>query len=281
MLQLSAKPVVESLERSIQQRIDQLKKKTGRAPGLAVVLVGEDPASVIYTTKKTATADRLGMFHCSIKFPASVSPAEVRKKVDELNADPKIDGILIQRPLPPQFDPVDTLLWVEPDKDVDSFHPLNSGRITQGMRGLRPCTLLGVMKILEHYKIPLAGKTACVIGRSAIVGKPMAALLLEADATVIHCHSRTRDMARLTRQAEILVVAAGKPLLVDASHVAPGAVVVDVGIHRLPTGKLCGDVDYESVAKVASALTPVPGGVGPMTITMLMHNTVQAAETRS
>ena len=280
MLQLFAKPVVESVQREVSDRVNRFKAKHGRSPGLAVVLVGEDPASVIYTTRKGEAAFSVGIHHETHRFSAEMSPSQVLAAVQKLNKDPKIDGILIQRPLPKQFDSEPTLYWVDPAKDVDCFHPTNVGKLSVGLPGLRSCTPMGIMKILEHYKIPVAGKRACVIGRSNIVGKPIAALLLEADATVLHCHSRTKDLASITRQAEILVVAAGKPGLIGKDHIAPGAVVIDVGIHRNSAGKVCGDVDAAEISGVASAFTPVPGGVGPMTIAMLLSNTVTAAEHR-
>lgn len=280
MLEILAKPAAEAVHREVAERANRFTQKAGRQPGLAVVLVGDDPASVIYTTKKGQAAVSVGIHHETVKFPASASPTEVFEAVQRLNNNPKIDGILIQRPLPKTFDPEAILHWVDPSKDVDSFHPTNVGRLSLGLPGLRPCTPLGVMKLFEHYKISVAGKNACVIGRSSIVGKPMAALLLEANATVIQVHSHTRNLAELSRQAEILVVAAGKPKLIRKEHVAQGAVVIDVGIHRDSNGKVCGDVDASSIKDWASALSPVPGGVGPMTIALLLSNTVLAAEMR-
>lgn len=281
MFQLLAKPVVAATQELLKKRVSVFTEKRGRAPGLAVVLVGTDPASVIYTTKKGQAALDIGMQHKTLSFPATVSSAEVYDAVQKLNEDPSVDGILIQRPVPSNFDSgfnSEALLhWVVPEKDVDSFHPINVGKLSLNLPGLRPCTPLGVMRLLEYYKIPVAGKKACVVGRSSIVGKPMATLLLNSDATVLHCHSKTKNLEDITRQAEILVVAAGKPALIQPEHVAPGTVVIDVGIHRNAQGKLCGDV-HPDVAQIASAMTPVPGGVGPMTIAMLLSNTVDAAE---
>ncbi|MBY0469830.1 bifunctional methylenetetrahydrofolate dehydrogenase/methenyltetrahydrofolate cyclohydrolase FolD [bacterium] len=280
MLLLSAKPVTEALRKEVSHRAAQFKKKHGRAPKLSVLIVGEDPASVIYVRKKGETAEELGLAHETIRFPASAGVAEVRDAIFKLNADKNVDGILLQQPLPPTFKSEDFLLWVAPEKDVDGFHPQNLGRLMQGLPGLKPCTPYGAMKLLEHYKIEVKGKLACVVGRSVIVGKPAAQLLMQADATVIQCHSKTANLKSLTSQADILIVAAGKQELIGSEHVRKGAVVVDVGIHRKPDGKVCGDVKFEEVSKVASALTPVPGGVGPMTILMLMSNTVSAAEAR-
>ena len=279
---LSSKPVIESMEVELRERVRKFHARAGRFPKLSVVLVGEDPASVIYTTNKGKRAVSLGMEHESIHMPASATPAEVLREIQRLNADRTVDGILIQRPFPRAggFHEEETVYWVNPEKDVDAFHPENTGRLSLGLPCFQPCTPAGVMEILRHYGISVAGKTACVIGRSSIVGKPMAALLLQADATVIQAHSRTHDLASMTRQADILVVAAGKMGLVGREHVKSGAVVVDVGIHRNAEGKVCGDVRADEMPGVASAFTPVPGGVGPMTIALLMKNTVLAAEKR-
>lgn len=277
---LLAKPVAESIQNQLRERVARFKQKHGRTPKLTVILVGEDPASVIYTRKKGETAVALGMEHETISLPKASKPEQVKETVARLNLDPKVDGILIQRPLPKDFKEDDVLYWVSPEKDVDAFHPENTGKLVLGLPCLQPCTPAGIMALLKYYQINPAGKTACVIGRSSIVGKPMASLLLKADATVIQCHSRTSDLKSLSRQAEILVVAAGKPGLIDGSYVREGAVVIDVGVHRNAEGKVVGDVQFENVAPRASAITPVPGGVGPMTISILMENTVTAAETR-
>jgi methylenetetrahydrofolate dehydrogenase (NADP+)/methenyltetrahydrofolate cyclohydrolase len=278
---LSARPVVESREAALRARIASFEAKFSRKPHLAVVLVGDDPPSVIYTTKKAQDAQRLGLAHSTHRFAATSSVQEVRAKIDLLNADPSVDGILIQRPLPAHFKERDLVRWVDPKKDVDAFHPELLGSLLLGFPSLISCTPLGVIHLLEHYKIPIAGRVACVVGRSAIVGKPMAILLQSRDATVIQAHSKTKDLPSVTRQADLLIVAVGKRALIRAEHVKPGAVVVDVGIHRDAAGKLSGDVDFESVSNVAGALTPVPGGVGPMTILTLLENTVFAAESSS
>ncbi|HTL11849.1 MAG TPA: bifunctional 5,10-methylenetetrahydrofolate dehydrogenase/5,10-methenyltetrahydrofolate cyclohydrolase [Bdellovibrionota bacterium] len=280
MLLLAAKPVAEAMGARTRERAAVFASRHGRKAQLVVVLVGDDPASVIYTTSKGKKAVELGLDHQTLKFAATARPEEVREAIQKLNRDDRVDGILIQRPLPPDFSEDDVMRWVHPLKDVDAFHPENVGLLCLNRPCLQPCTPTGVMEILKHYGISPAGKTACVIGRSSIVGKPMAQLLLHADATVIHCHSRTKNLKELARQADLLVVAAGKRGMVDASYVKPGATVIDVGIHRTSEGKVVGDVDFEAVAKVAGALTPVPGGVGPMTIAQLLANTVFAAEQR-
>lgn len=278
MLRLIAKPVAELIQQNLKNDLGAYISQHKRTPKLVVVLVGEDPASVIYTTKKAELAGKLGFLHETIKFPASTPASTVKAKVQALNADPSVDGILIQRPLPDSYPSDEALSWVDPGKDVDCFHPENVGRLALNLPGLRSCTPWGVMKLLEYYKIETQGKIACVIGRSAIVGKPMGTLLTHADATVIQCHSRTPQLAEISREADIVIAAAGKPKMVTPSFVKPGAVVIDVGVHRTAEGKLCGDVDFDAVSQVASALTPVPGGVGPMTLAMLMSNTLQAAQ---
>lgn len=278
MLKLLAKPVVEQIQLSVASRVHEVSKLLGRPPMLAVVLVGGDPASVIYTSKKGEAALKVGMRHETISLPQTSTPHEVHEVIRRLNLDPSVDGILIQRPLPPGFNEEEVLYWVDPAKDVDAFHPETTGRMILGLKGFQPCTPAGVMRLLQHYQINPAGKVACVIGRSSIVGKPMAALLLQADATVLQCHSKTHQMASLTQLADILVVAAGRPQLIDERHVKKGAVVIDVGIHRDAHQKIVGDVNFERVSTIASAITPVPGGVGPMTISVLLENTVLAAE---
>lgn len=277
---LSAKPVVEEMKKQLRARGEKFRLSHGRSSKLAVVLVGDDPASVIYTSNKGRVALELGFEHVTVKLPATASPEEVKAQIQTLNEDIRVDGILIQRPLPKGFSEDEVLYWVHPEKDVDAFHPINTGRLSLGLPCFKPCTPAGIIELLKFYKISLAGKLACVIGRSSIVGKPMAALLLQENATVLQAHSKTSDLRAIASQADLLVVAAGKCKMIDASFVKPGAIVVDVGIHRDTNGKVCGDVIYEDVSKVASAITPVPGGVGPMTIVMLMENTMRAAELR-
>jgi methylenetetrahydrofolate dehydrogenase (NADP+)/methenyltetrahydrofolate cyclohydrolase len=280
MLQILAKPVVERVHNEVAQRVSAFKARAKRSPKLVVVLVGEDPASVIYTRRKGEAAVKVGMEHDTIKLPVTATPQEVKAVIDRLNADRTVDGILIQRPLPKGFKEEEVLYWVAPEKDVDAFHPINTGRLVLGLPAFAPCTPAGVMELLKHYEINPSGKIACIIGRSSIVGKPMASLLLQANATIIQCHSKTPDLAAISRQADIVVAAIGKAEFVRAEHVREGAVVIDVGINRLESGKIVGDVAYEEVAKKASAITPVPGGVGPMTIAILLQNTVWAAEQR-
>jgi methylenetetrahydrofolate dehydrogenase (NADP+)/methenyltetrahydrofolate cyclohydrolase len=280
MIKLFGKPVAEKIQQNVKDRTKKFIQKYQRPPHLSVVLVGDDPASVIYTRRKGEAATSLGMTHQTLTLPHSSTPEHVKAVVDQLNQDPKVDGILIQRPLPKGFREEEVLYWVSPEKDVDAFHPENAGRLYLGLSAFQPCTAAGIMELLRNYNIDPRGKIACVVGRSSIVGKPMASLLLQADATVVHCHSKTPNLADVTRQADILIVAAGKLGLIGATHVKKGAVVIDVGMHRTSEGKVTGDVLMESVAKVASAMSPVPGGVGPMTIAVLMENTIRAAELR-
>lgn len=280
MQQILAKPVVERVHNEVAQRVAAFKAKAKRSPKLVVVLVGEDPASVIYTRRKGEAAVKVGMEHDTIKLPATSTPQEVKSIIDRLNADRSVDGILIQRPLPKGFKEEEVLYWVAPEKDVDAFHPINTGRLALGLPAFAPCTPAGVMELLKHYGINPAGKIACIIGRSSIVGKPMASLLLQANATIIQCHSKTPNLPAVCRQADIVVAAIGKPEFVRGDYVREGAVVIDVGINRLESGKIVGDVAYDEVSQKASAITPVPGGVGPMTIAILLQNTVWAAEQR-
>ncbi len=276
---LAAKPVLDAHHPRLKKRVEAVTKLRGRPPKLSVILVGDDPASQIYVSQKGKRAIELGMQHETILMPATSTPQEVRSKVASLNQDPSVDGILIQRPLPRDFREEELVYWVNPRKDVDAFHPENTGRMILGLPSFAPCTPSGVMKLLEHYGVELSGRIACVVGRSSIVGKPMAHLLLQADATVLHTHSKTRDLASITRQADLLIVAAGKPGLIGKEHIKPGAIVIDVGVHRLKDGKVVGDVNFDEVQAIVSAITPVPGGVGPMTILQLMENTVISAET--
>lgn len=251
--------------------------ETGRTPGLAVILVGDDPASQVYVSNKIRACEDLGIHSASFHFPAAEHPSAILAKISELNQNPAIHGILVQLPLPPQFDQETILSAISPFKDVDGFHQENREALLQGTPGLIPCTPAGVMEMLKAHQVAIAGTEAVVVGRSGIVGKPVTLLLLEAGATVTVCHSHTRDLAFHTQRADILVVAAGKPRLITGAMIKPGAVVIDVGINRLEDGTLCGDVDLESVRKKAALVTPVPGGVGPITIAMLLKNTICAA----
>ena len=251
----------------------------GRKPGLAVLLVGADAASQVYVRNKVKACEDNGLHSLLEQHPASLSEAELLARIAALNADPSIDGILVQLPLPPQIDELKVIDAISPLKDVDGFHPVNAGALLVGRSGgFVPCTPAGCMRMLASIGCDPRGKHAVVVGRSNIVGKPVALLLLQASATVTICHSATPDLAEQTRRADILVSAVGKAELITAAMIKPGAVVIDVGMNRDAAGRLCGDVDYAAVSQVASAVSPVPGGVGPMTITMLLANTVEAAE---
>jgi methylenetetrahydrofolate dehydrogenase (NADP+)/methenyltetrahydrofolate cyclohydrolase len=253
----------------------------GHRPGLAVLLVGDNAASQVYVRNKVAACEAAGIHSENIVLPASTGTVELIARIEALNADPRIHGILVQLPLPAPIDEAAALAAVAAHKDVDGFHVRNVGALAQGTPRFVPCTPKGVMVLLEHAGIALRGREAVVLGRSNIVGKPMARLLLAADATVTVCHSRTVDLAAQTRRADILVAAIGRPAMVGADMVKPGAVVIDVGINRKADGTLCGDVDTAAVREVASWITPVPGGVGPMTIAMLLANTLEAAQARA
>ena len=252
----------------------------GITPKLAVILVGNDPASAVYVRNKQKACIETGIEPLQLTFGEDMTEAELLKLIDELNADETVDGILVQLPLPKHIRASEVIARIDPSKDVDAFTYENVGRIVDGKYGFLPCTPAGVMKLLEYYSVDPTGKNCVVVGRSNIVGKPMALLLLNANATVTICHSKTVNIAKLTRDADILVVAVGRPGFITADMVKEGAVVIDVGINRCEDGKLRGDVDYDAVFGKASMITPVPGGVGPMTITMLMQNTVNSAKNR-
>ncbi len=260
-----------------KQRVELLKER-GVTPGLAVILVGDNPASQVYVRNKVRACGEMGLHSELHQFPADVSERTVLAKIAELNLNPRVHGILVQLPLPSQVDNTKVLEAISVEKDADGFHLYNLGALVAGGTIFPPCTPYGVMALLDHYRIPIEGCNAVVIGRSNIVGKPMALMLLARSATVSICTSKTRDLTQYTSIADILVVATGKPKMVTGDMIKPGAVVVDVGINRMPDGKLAGDVDFDSAKEKASYITPVPGGVGPMTITMLLANTVQAAE---
>ena len=278
MQRLDGKIVSATLRGRIKERTDAFRERYGYAPGLAVVIVGDDPASHVYVRNKHRACEEVGFVSKGYALPAESTEEELLRLIDELNRDDSVHGILVQLPLPKHIRESIIISAISPDKDVDAFHPVNVGKIMTGHFTFVPCTPAGIIEILRYYGIDPAGKYCVVIGRSNIVGKPMALLLLERNGTVTICHSKTKGLSDITRQADILVAAVGKPCFVTADMVKPGAVVIDVGINRTPDGKLCGDVDEASVAPVASALTPVPGGVGPMTITMLLNNTLTAAE---
>lgn len=262
----------------LKQETEAFVKETGVTPGLAVVLVGNDPASAVYVRNKHRACCEIGFYSEVHELPEDTKEDDLLALLARLNDDPKIHGILVQLPLPKQINAEKVILSIKPEKDVDAFHPENVGRIMLGNYRYLPCTPAGVMTLLDAYGIDPAGKDCVVVGRSNIVGKPQALLLLERNATVTVCHSRTADLASHTKRADIIVVAVGKPRFLKSDMVKPGAVVIDVGINRLPDGKLCGDADYAPISEFASAITPVPGGVGPMTITMLMKNTLAAAK---
>ncbi len=250
----------------------------GVTPGLAVIIVGDDPASRVYVANKVKACNEVGLRSTVYAFAADTPDAQVEAEILRLNADPRVHGILVQLPLPKHFDGKRVLAAIASDKDVDGFHLYNVGSLVQGETLFPPCTPFGVQKMLEYENIPVEGQNVVVVGASNIVGKPMALMLMQKDATVCICHAKTRDLAQFTILADILVVAAGRPNLILPQMVRTGAVVIDVGINRLPDGRLVGDVDFEGVRQKASYISPVPGGVGPMTVTMLVHNTVQSAQ---
>ncbi|MEK4486433.1 bifunctional methylenetetrahydrofolate dehydrogenase/methenyltetrahydrofolate cyclohydrolase FolD [Psychrobacillus sp. FSL H8-0484] len=274
---IDGKLIAGQVTDKVKDRVESLKAK-GVTPGLAVILVGSNPASQTYVNNKTKTCERLGMYSIMIELEETISEDELLKNVEALNHDEKIHGILVQLPLPKQIDEDRVIAAISPLKDVDGFHPQSVGKMMIGQQTFLPCTPFGIMKLLEYSDVDVAGKHAVIIGRSNIVGKPMGQLLLQKDATVTYCHSRTKDLHAFTKQADILVVATGRAKMIDASYIKEGAVVIDVGINRDENNKLCGDVDFASAQEVASKITPVPGGVGPMTIAMLMENTCLAAE---
>lgn len=265
------------LRADVAQRVQALRAR-GLTPGLAVILVGDNPASQVYVRNKVKACEDTGMHSVLETWPATLSEAELLARVQAMNEDPTIHGILVQLPLPAHIDAQKVIEAISPAKDVDGFHVASAGALMTGLPGFWPCTPHGCMKMLEHIGYELRGKHAVVIGRSNIVGKPMALMLLQANATVTVCHSGTQDLAAFTRQADVVVAAVGKRNVLTADMVKPGAVVIDVGMNRNEAGKLCGDVDFDGVKQVAGWITPVPGGVGPMTITMLMVNTLDSAE---
>lgn len=275
---IDGKLVSSSTRKQIAIGVENFKNKYGHTPGLAVILVGDDPASAVYVRNKHKGCVEVGIASFEIKMSADTPEAELLSRIDELNADPAVDGILVQLPLPRHIDEQKVIDRISPDKDVDAFHPQNVGKIMLGKYDFLPCTPAGIMRLLEFYNIDPCGKECVVVGRSNIVGKPMALLLLEKNGTVTVCHSKTKSLADITRRADILVVAIGRAEFLRGDMVKDGAVVIDVGINRTAEGKLVGDVCFDEVAKKASFITPVPGGVGPMTITMLLKNTLTAAE---
>jgi methylenetetrahydrofolate dehydrogenase (NADP+)/methenyltetrahydrofolate cyclohydrolase len=273
---LEGKPVAAKVLAEVKAGVAALTAKTGVQPTLAVVLVGEDPASQIYVRNKKRAADDVGIASRDFLFPAGCSQAELAETIRKINADPTVHGILLQLPLPKGLDENEAVNAIAPAKDADGLHPMSLGNLLAGKPSMVPCTPGGCLEILDHYGIPLEGAEAVVVGRSRLVGKPLAQLLLARNATVTMCHTRTRDLGAHCRRADILCVAAGRPRFITGDMVKEGAVVIDVGVNRLDTGKLAGDVDFESASKRARAITPVPGGVGLMTVAMLMKNTLLA-----
>lgn len=276
---IDGKAISDHLRREYRLRVDRLRAQ-GIQPGLAVVIVGNDPASQVYVRNKAKACESTGMYSEVHALAADTSQAKLLDFIQQLNENRAIHGILVQLPLPPHINSHAVLEAISPDKDVDGFHFINIGALMVGDPVFPPCTPAGVMNMLDYENIPVAGKHAVILGRSNIVGKPLAMMLINASATVTVCHSKTANLNKFTRDADILIAAVGKPNMVSGDMIKPGAVVIDVGINRLPDGKLCGDVNFVEAEKVASAISPVPGGVGPMTITMLLNNTLKAAERR-
>lgn len=274
---INGKEIAEAVRQEIRKEVEDLKAK-GYVPGLAVILVGDNQASQTYVRNKEKACLDLGMHSVLIKKPATLTQEELIENINELNQDDSIHGILVQLPLPKHINETAIIEAISPEKDVDGFHPINIGRMMTGQNAFLPCTPYGCMVMLQHINYNLEGKHVVVVGRSNIVGKPAAQLALNANATVTICHSKTKDLAYFTKQADVIIAAVGKRNTITADHIKEGAVIIDVGMNRNDEGKLCGDVDYEGVLEKASYVTPVPGGVGPMTITMLMKNTVQSVQ---
>jgi methylenetetrahydrofolate dehydrogenase (NADP+) / methenyltetrahydrofolate cyclohydrolase len=281
---LDGKTLAQQIQTKLKQQIQSLQTTIKRPPGLAVLMVGDNPASAVYVRNKEKACRKVGIASFGKHFPENTSQDELEKAIEELNQNPLVDGILIQLPLPKHLDAVYLLHKILPHKDADGLHPMNLGHLVRSESGLRSCTPAGVMELLKHYQINVTGKQAVVLGRSILVGKPIALMLLEENATVAIAHSRTENLAEITRQADILVAAVGKPNLVTSNMVKPGAVVIDVGINRIikedGSSSLVGDVSFDDVATVAEWITPVPGGVGPMTVAMLLQNTVKSYQER-
>ena len=277
---LDGKNLAQKIRLELKAEIATLQPKIGRPPGLAVLMVGDNPASAVYVRNKEKACEKAGIASFGKHFPADIGQEELTTVIQSLNQDDRIDGILVQLPLPSHLNTVDLLHQIHPDKDADGLHPVNLGKLVRSEAGLRSCTPAGVMRLLAEYDLDLEGKKAVVVGRSILVGKPLALMLLEQNATVTIAHSRTQDLAAVCRDADILVSAVGKPETIEKNMVKPGAVVIDVGINRITTNngksKLVGDVAFDEVATVASHITPVPGGIGPMTVAMLLSNTVQS-----
>ncbi|MBE9183640.1 bifunctional methylenetetrahydrofolate dehydrogenase/methenyltetrahydrofolate cyclohydrolase FolD [Microcoleus sp. LEGE 07076] len=277
---LDGKALAKKIQSELSDLVRTLQPQIGRPPGLAVLMVGDNPASAAYVRNKERACAKVGIASFGQHYPANASQAELELAIKALNEDDRVDGILVQLPLPENLDAIALLYQIAPDKDADGLHPINLGRLVRGEEGLRSCTPAGVMRLLQEYQIDLKGKNAVVLGRSILVGKPMALMLLEADCTVTVAHSRTQNLESVTSQADILIAAVGRTEMIAANMVKPGAVVIDVGINRVVnpdgTSRLAGDVDFDAVKTVAGLITPVPGGIGPMTVAMLLENTVSS-----
>jgi len=277
---IDGKSLADATRTRVAAEVRELKEKRDIVPGLAVILVGNDPASQAYVNMKAKACKEVGFYSIVHEMPETISQEEIIGTIEMMNANPRIDGILVQLPLPAHIDTDAILEVIDPAKDVDGFHPYNVGRLVTGLDAFAPCTPQGVMRMFDHYDIDLEGKDVCVVGASNIVGKPMASLLLNANATVTLTHIFTKDLASHTRTADIVIVGVGVPGLIKADMIKEGAIVIDIGINKLDNGKLVGDVEFDAVAPQCSYITPVPGGVGPMTIAMLMENTLKAAKNR-
>ena len=278
---IDGKALSQKVQESVAKEVETLKQEKNIVPGLAVILVGDDPASHAYVNMKAKACEKVGFYSITHNMPDTISQDEIIATIEMINANPRIDGILVQLPLPKHIDTDKILEVIDPKKDVDGFHAYNVGRLVTGLDTFVPCTPLGVMKMFEEYNIDLEGKDVCVVGASNIVGKPMASLLLNANATVTVTHIFTKDLKAHTSKADIIVVGVGVPGLIKEDMVKEGAIVIDIGINRLENGKLVGDVDFDAVSKKCSYITPVPGGVGPMTIAMLLSNTLKSAKARA
>ncbi len=277
---LDGKALATNIQGELSDRVRSMQTQIGRLPGLAVLMVGDNPASAAYVRNKERACAKVGIASFGKHYPANATQAELELAIHALNEDDRVDGILVQLPLPDRLDAISLLYQIAPDKDADGLHPINLGRLMRGEEGLRSCTPAGVMRLLQEYQIDLKGKNAVVLGRSILVGKPMALMLLEADCTVTVAHSRSQNLESITSQADILIAAVGRTEMITANMVKPGAVVIDVGINRVVnpdgTSRLAGDVDFDTVKEVADFITPVPGGIGPMTVAMLLANTVSS-----
>ncbi|WP_404458418.1 bifunctional methylenetetrahydrofolate dehydrogenase/methenyltetrahydrofolate cyclohydrolase FolD [Sutcliffiella horikoshii] len=275
---VSGKDLAVEKRAFIKEKVSELHTEKNIQPSLAVILVGRDPASQSYVRAKQKACEEAGIRSILEEYPSSITQQELLDRISHFNGDASVHGILVQLPLPDHIDELAVIEHISPNKDVDGFHPVNIGRMMIDQKSFLPCTPYGIVEMIKSLDVAISGKHVVVIGRSNIVGKPVGQLLLKEDATVTYCHSRTRDLASITKQADILIAAVGRAKLIGPEYVKDGAIVIDVGVNRLETGKLCGDVDFESVKEKASFITPVPGGVGPMTITMLLHNTLQSAQ---